>query len=292
VSAEQPDLSGKWLVIAPASHTDHEHTTNCLQTITDHGGHPHLLTEDFTQQLTAHTTEPPTGIISLLALDETPHPTHPAVPTGLATTIHLIQTLDTHLPTTPLHHLTTHAVTTHPHQPLTHPTQAHTWGLARVAALETPHRTTTLIDLPTTWHPTTPTHLATALTHPTEDQLALRDTIHTRRLTHTPLTHPTPTNPTPLNPNGTILITGGTGALGSHIARWHARQHHHLHLISRQGPHHPNAHTLHQELLELGAPTVTITACDTTNPHTLATTLATIPHTHPLTAVIHTAGIA
>ncbi|MDT9702186.1 hypothetical protein, partial [Streptomyces sp. P17] len=25
VSAEQPDLSGKWLVIAPASHTDHEH---------------------------------------------------------------------------------------------------------------------------------------------------------------------------------------------------------------------------------------------------------------------------
>ncbi|WP_282704288.1 SDR family NAD(P)-dependent oxidoreductase, partial [Streptomyces sp. CC219B] len=98
--------------------------------------------------------------------------------------------------------------------------------------------------------------------------------------------------PTPLNPHGTTLITGGTGTLATLLARHLTTHHHtrHLHLLSRQGPHHPHAHTLRQQLLDLGAETVTITACDVTDPHALAATLDTIPDTHPLTAVIHTAG--
>ncbi|MFE4971399.1 SDR family NAD(P)-dependent oxidoreductase [Kitasatospora sp. NPDC056651] len=99
------------------------------------------------------------------------------------------------------------------------------------------------------------------------------------------------TLPTPLNPDGTILITGGTGTLATLTAH-HLITHHgarHLHLVSRTGPHTDNAHQLHTQLTALGAH-ITITACDTTDPHALTDLLTTIPHQHPLTAVIHTAG--
>ena len=99
------------------------------------------------------------------------------------------------------------------------------------------------------------------------------------------------TIPQPLNPHGTALITGGTGVLGAHIARHLTTKHHlkHLILLSRQGPHAPGAADLHQELTNLGAHP-TIIACDTSNPDHLATIINNIPHQHPLTAVIHTAG--
>ncbi|WP_371675376.1 SDR family NAD(P)-dependent oxidoreductase [Streptomyces sp. NBC_01276] len=126
----------------------------------------------------------------------------------------------------------------------------------------------------TTWN----THQAPqALRH-------LRQARHTGKIA---LTHPTP-----LNPNGTILITGGTGTLGAHTAR-HLITHHnakHIHLISRQGPHTPTAQQLHTELTNLGAHT-TITACDTTDRDALARLLDGIPDEHPLTAVVHTAGV-
>ncbi|WP_432084672.1 SDR family NAD(P)-dependent oxidoreductase, partial [Streptomyces sp. WAC 04229] len=91
----------------------------------------------------------------------------------------------------------------------------------------------------------------------------------------------------------TVLITGGTGTLGALLARHLVTHHHvkHLHLTSRRGPHAPAATQLHHDLTTLGA-TVTITATDTTNPHTLKTLLTTLTHQtpHPLTAIIHTAG--
>ncbi|WEV29016.1 SDR family NAD(P)-dependent oxidoreductase [Streptomyces sp. 71268] len=90
---------------------------------------------------------------------------------------------------------------------------------------------------------------------------------------------------------GTVVITGGTGVLGSLVAR-HLVTHHgirHLLLLSRRGPHAPNATQLHHQLTQLGA-TPTITTCDTSNPEQLATALATIPPQHPLTGIIHTAG--
>ncbi|MGV9317281.1 SDR family NAD(P)-dependent oxidoreductase, partial [Streptomyces sp. NPDC003691] len=97
--------------------------------------------------------------------------------------------------------------------------------------------------------------------------------------------------PRPLDPAGTVLITGGTGTLGSLLARHLVTEHHitHLHLVSRTGPDTPNAQTLHTELTALGAHT-TITACDTSDPQALHTLLTTIPTNHPLTAVIHAAG--
>ncbi|TDD39546.1 type I polyketide synthase, partial [Saccharopolyspora elongata] len=98
------------------------------------------------------------------------------------------------------------------------------------------------------------------------------------------------TIPTAPDPRGTILITGGTGALGTTLARHLAAQHPgHLLLASRQGPAAPNAKSLRDELTALGTK-VTITACDTTDPRQLADLIDGIPAEHPLTGVVHTVG--
>ncbi|MEW2556373.1 SDR family NAD(P)-dependent oxidoreductase, partial [Streptomyces zhihengii] len=165
----------------------------------------------------------------------------------------------------------------------TNPAQAAVHGLVRTAQNEHPDRIT-LIDTDGT---TTllPHALATG-----EPQLALtHNTLTAPRLTRT--TPPT-TATSPLDPHGTVLITGGTGTLGALTAHHLITHHHitHLHLISRRGPAAPGAQQLHDRLTDLGA-TVTITATDATNPQQLQALLDTIHPDHPLTAVIHTAGV-
>ncbi|WP_461712437.1 SDR family NAD(P)-dependent oxidoreductase, partial [Streptomyces sp. DSM 41013] len=61
-------------------------------------------------------------------------------------------------------------------------------------------------------------------------------------------------------------------------------------LLSRRGTNAPGAQELQQELTALGA-TVTITACDAADRHALTSVLDDIPAEHPLTAVVHTAGV-
>ncbi|WP_191499965.1 type I polyketide synthase, partial [Mycobacterium simulans] len=94
------------------------------------------------------------------------------------------------------------------------------------------------------------------------------------------------------DPEGTVLITGGTGALGALVAEHLITRHgiKHLLLVSRRGETAPGADELTQRLTELGA-RVTITACDTSNPTELAALLRSIPSQHRLTAVIHAAGV-
>jgi NADPH:quinone reductase-like Zn-dependent oxidoreductase len=100
------------------------------------------------------------------------------------------------------------------------------------------------------------------------------------------------TLPATLNPHGTVLITGATGTLGALTARHLITRHgaRHLLLISRRGPEAPGAAELEAELTALGAH-VTVAACDTADREALAGVLASIPAGHPLTAVIHTAGV-
>ncbi|MEV6280663.1 SDR family NAD(P)-dependent oxidoreductase [Nocardia sp. NPDC051832] len=96
------------------------------------------------------------------------------------------------------------------------------------------------------------------------------------------------TVPTALEAQGTVLITGASGTLGGLVARHLVTERgvRNLLLTSRRGV----APELVAELTELGA-TVTMAACDVADRESLRDLLATIPAAHPLTAVVHAAGV-
>ncbi|GAA3463299.1 acyl transferase domain-containing protein/NAD(P)-dependent dehydrogenase (short-subunit alcohol dehydrogenase family)/acyl carrier protein [Saccharothrix longispora] len=92
--------------------------------------------------------------------------------------------------------------------------------------------------------------------------------------------------------DGTALITGGTGGLGARVARHLVTAHgvRSLLLLSRRGPDAPGATELVAELTGLGA-TTRVVACDVTDARSLSAALAEVPAEHPLSAVVHTAGV-
>jgi acyl transferase domain-containing protein/acyl carrier protein len=98
--------------------------------------------------------------------------------------------------------------------------------------------------------------------------------------------------PEPIAPDSTVLITGGTGAIGMRVARHLVERHgaRHLLLASRRGEAASGAAELVAELEELGA-AVTIAACDVGDRAQLEGLLGSIPDAHPLGAVIHSAGV-
>ncbi|MEU8385823.1 SDR family NAD(P)-dependent oxidoreductase, partial [Streptosporangium sp. NPDC048865] len=89
---------------------------------------------------------------------------------------------------------------------------------------------------------------------------------------------------------GTVLITGGLGALGRRIARHLVTRHgvRDLLLVSRRGEGHPDAARVEAELTGLGA-RVGIRACDPSDRDALAGLLASLKT--PLTGVVHAAGV-
>ncbi|MCO6716663.1 type I polyketide synthase, partial [Streptomyces sp. CHB19.2] len=100
------------------------------------------------------------------------------------------------------------------------------------------------------------------------------------------------TVPRPIDPEGTVLITGGTGTLGTALARHLAATHgvRHLLLTGRQGPEAAGVDELRASLAEYGA-TLTVAACDVTDRAALTSVIAGIPSRHPLRAVVHAAGV-
>src|SRR5262249_50800132 len=64
----------------------------------------------------------------------------------------------------------------------------------------------------------------------------------------------------------------------------------HLVLASRRGPSAPDSSELEAELTTLGAQ-VRFVRCDMADRDAVAAVMASVPTTHPLTAVVHTAGV-
>ncbi|WP_220502371.1 type I polyketide synthase [Microbispora sp. H10670] len=159
------------------------------------------------------------------------------------------------------------------------------WGLVRAAQQENPGRFV-LVD-------TDGTPASTAVLLPAirsgEAEIMLRQGVaRVPRLAPATADRETP----PWDPDGTVLVTGGAGGLGAHLARHLVTAHgvRHLLLTSRRGRDTEEARRLERELTGLGAE-VTIAACDVADRAALAGVLAAIPPDRPLRAVVHAAGV-
>ncbi|MGP3688925.1 type I polyketide synthase [Streptomyces sp. IBSNAI002] len=162
------------------------------------------------------------------------------------------------------------------------------WGLVRSAQSEHPDRIV-LADLDEASRPA-----LAAVVQSGEPQTRVRGGIaEVPRLARVPVPSAGPLpeadrQPRPLDTDGTVLITGGTGTLGAMTARHLVTRYgiRHLVLAGRRG----HAPELQEELTALGA-SVTIAACDISDRSRLEALLGEIPAEHPLTAVVHSAGV-
>ncbi|MFI2478727.1 SDR family NAD(P)-dependent oxidoreductase [Nocardia xishanensis] len=172
--------------------------------------------------------------------------------------------------------------------PITDPAGAAVWGLVRSAQREDPGR----IVLLDTGVEDVDADLSGVLATG-EPQLIIRDgRLYGARLTRVPAPAPEHDAVASFGAEGTVLITGGTGALGALLARHLVSAHgvRRLLLTSRRGPDAPGAAELRAELIGLGAE-ARIVACDASDRESVAELLARIPAEHPLTGIVHTAGV-
>ncbi|MFJ8434641.1 SDR family NAD(P)-dependent oxidoreductase, partial [Kitasatospora sp. NPDC094019] len=167
-------------------------------------------------------------------------------------------------------------------------TAAPVWGLVRSAQSEHPGR---IVLVDTDGSAASQAALGAAVAGG-EPQLALREgRVRVPRLARVAVPE-VAVSARDWDPEGTVLITGGTGTLGALLARHLVAERgvRHLLLLSRRGAGAPGAAELRDELVALGAE-VTIEAADTADREALAAAVAAVPSAHPLTAVVHTAGV-
>ncbi|MFE0028213.1 SDR family NAD(P)-dependent oxidoreductase [Amycolatopsis sp. NPDC059021] len=161
------------------------------------------------------------------------------------------------------------------------------WGLIRSAQSENNGRFV-LVDVDGT---PASTAVVAAVAAGGEPQIVLREGIpYVTRLVRTAEREAGPS--TSFRPGGTVLITGGTGTLGGLLARHLVTEFgvRDLLLVSRRGPAAAGADLLVRELAELGAE-ATVAAVDCADRAALAAVLDRVPAEHPLTGVVHAAGV-
>lgn len=227
---------------------------------------------------------------------------------GLAAALVLAQAADAAHVTAPLWCLTRGAVAVDRFEGAD-PDAATIWGFGGVLALDRPETWGGLIDLPARWDGggDGAQRVAALLTAgEREDQVAVRPQgVFGRRLVRAPLASAVPARVESrartedagsrgfdaLSSQGTILITGGTGAVGARLARrLAARGARRLLLLGRLGPAAPGADQLARDLTASGAQ-VAIEACDVGDAAALARLLASVPEDAPVSAVFHAAGV-
>ena len=294
-------LSGTWLaVLPPGTNGENDAVLEALEThgaeivrVEAPGADRPALADRLREATTAEDRTSLAGVVSLLA---TPSPAEDGGTGGgrealraAVLTATLLQALGDAGVFAPLWCVTRKAVSVGRSDTPDAPAQAAVWGLGRVAALEYPERWGGLVDLPASLDERTASRFASVLAGGDgEDQVALRASgACGRRLLPAAAADPERV----WKPRGTVLITGGTGALGGHVARTLAREGaEHLVLASRRGMEAPGADALRTELLEAGVG-VTVAACDVADRDALTSVLAAVPADHPLTAVVHAAGV-
>ncbi|MBT2901428.1 type I polyketide synthase, partial [Streptomyces sp. McG3] len=309
----RPRPTGTWIVVAPSAPEAAAGTAGVLSALARRGARTHLLTvgpdgdsEAGTDAGTALRVAldaadgPPAGVLSLLGLDGRGHPGRPETTAGLIGTLRLIQTLAGAEAGTRLWCVTRGAVAADRTTTVTDPAQAQIWGLGRVAALEHPRCWGGLADLPAEPDDTAYDRLCAVVTGGTggtgdgdtgEDQVAIRSAgVLGRRLIRARAATPAPSAGGDWLPSGTVLITGGTGGIGAHVARRLAADGaDHLVLVSRTGADSPEAARL---VAELGT-RVTVAACDVTDRLAVTELVARVAaEGHPIRSVLHAAGVS
>ncbi|MFD2472101.1 SDR family NAD(P)-dependent oxidoreductase [Amycolatopsis silviterrae] len=209
----------------------------------------------------------PAGVLSMLGVDDT---------------LTLVRVLEDEKVDAPLWLVTSGAVAAAPGDVVRQPEQAQRWGLGLTVGLEHPRRWGGLADLPEDVDDRVLGRLAAVLSGD-EDQVAVRaGGTYARRLVRAPRAQPGRV----WRPRGTVLVTGGTGGLGAHVARWVLQNGaERVVLAGRRGPDAPGAGALAAELGEQ----VAFAACDVADRDAVRELLASLPD---LTAVVHAAGAA
>ncbi|MEU5980657.1 SDR family NAD(P)-dependent oxidoreductase, partial [Streptomyces sp. NPDC047315] len=282
-------LSGTWLVVAGSHQVRDESLTAWLPgleaALTAAGATVRHETFDAEAPDTLGSLDGVTGVVSLLGLG--------ASDAGLFGTLRLVQSLVGVGFAGRLWAVTAGGVGVGPADGAPVPELAQVWGLGRVAGLEHPGLWGGLIDLPSgqDFTETAGRQLVGVLSEGVEDQVALRQgVVLGRRLVHA-APAPVVSADRSWRPSGTVLITGGTGGLGAHVARWVVeRGAEHVVLVSRRGADAPGAQELADDLAAEGC-RVTIAACDVSDREAVVELLAGVPDEHPLDVVIHAAGV-